>query len=246
MRGAPAWAILGDREGFVTDQQLSVSIVIPTLNEARRIVDVVHHAQALGDVEVVVADGGSTDGTPTLALDAGARVVHSPRGRGPQLDAGAAAATGQVLLFLHADTQLPEDAIDHVRAALSDPDVVGGNFFLRYVPYTRSGMFLTAWHHLRRRIFHSYSGQSGVFVRRTAFDAIGGFGPLPVLEDQEFVHKLERTGETRHLPTWAETSARRFQNREWKALGSWALVRAMHSVGVPARVIAKIYEEVRD
>jgi rSAM/selenodomain-associated transferase 2 len=230
----------------VTLPQLSVSIIIPTLNEARRVADVIRHVQALGDVEVIVADGGSNDGTAALALEAGARVIHAARGRGPQLDAGAAAATGDVLLFLHADTRLPEDAIDHVRVALADPEIVGGNFFLRYVPYTRAGMLLTAYHHLRRRLFHSYSGQSAVFVRRSAFNTIGGFGPLPVLEDQEFVEKLERLGDTRHLPTWAETSARRFLNREWKALGSWALVRALHTVGVPAKVLARVYEEIRD
>ncbi len=228
------------------DLLLSVSIVIPALNEARRITDVVRHALSLGDVEVIVADGGSTDGTPALALDAGARVVHAERGRGPQLDAGAAAATGEVLLFLHADTRLPEDAIDHVRAALADPAVVGGNFFLRYVPFTRTGMALTALNHLRRQLFRSYGGQSAVFVRRGVFEVIGGFGPLPILEDRVFIEKLERAGETRHLPTWAETSARRFNGREWKALGTWTLVHMLHGVGVPARILAKGYEQIRD
>jgi rSAM/selenodomain-associated transferase 2 len=227
-------------------QQLSISIVIPTLNEAHRIREVVQHAQSLGDVEIIVADGGSSDGTPALALDAGARVVHAGRGRGPQLDAGAAAATGRVLLFLHADTRLPEDAIDHVRAALVDPEIIGGNFYLRYVPYTRVGMLVTAYNYLRRELLGAYGGQSAVFVRREAFEAIGGFGPLPVLEDQLFVEKLERTGRTRHLPTWAETSARRFQGREWKALGTWALLHALHGIGVPGKVLGRVYAEIRD
>ncbi len=230
----------------MNDRQLTVSVIIPTLNEARRIQDVVRHALSLGDVEVVVADGGSSDGTPSLALDAGARVIHAARGRGPQMDAGAAAATGEVLLFLHADTQLPDDAIDHVRAALADPLVVGGNFFLRYVPFTRTGLLLTAYHHLRRALFHAYGGQSGVFVRREAFQRIGGFGPLPILEDQRFVEKLEHAGVTRHLPTWAETSSRRFRGREWKALGVWALVHALHGVGVPAELLSRVYDQVRD
>jgi rSAM/selenodomain-associated transferase 2 len=225
---------------------LSVSIIIPTLNEARRIADVVRHAQALGDVEVIVADGGSSDGTPERAREAGARVIHAARGRGPQMDAGAAAATGDVLVFLHADTQLPEDAVDHIRAALTDQRVVGGNFFLRFVPYTRTGLALTAFFHLRRRLFHAYGGQSGIFVRREAFERLGGFGPLPVLEDKVFVEKLERAGRTRHLPTWAETSARRFLGREWKAIGTWAALRTLHALHVPASALAKIYREIRD
>jgi glycosyltransferase involved in cell wall biosynthesis len=230
----------------VTDLRLTVSIIIPTLNEARRIADVVRHALSLGDVEVVVADGGSTDGTPALALDAGARVVNAPLGRGAQLDAGAAAASGDVLLFLHADTHLPEDAVDHVRAALTDPEVVGGNFFLRYVPYTRVGMALTAYNHLRRTLLHHYAGASGLFVRRRTFAAIGGFGPMPILEDRIFVQKLERSGRTRHLPTWAETSSRRFLGREWRAAGTWALIRTLKAAGVPLPVLARLYEQIRD
>ena len=237
---------MNDDRPSIREANGRISIIIPALNEARRIAEVVRHALSLGDAEVIVADGGSTDGTPQLALDAGARVVHAARGRGPQLDAGAAAATGDVLLFLHADTRLPEDALDHVRVALSDPAVVGGNFFLRYVPYTRAGLMLTAYNHLRRRLFHAYGGQSGVFVRRSAFESIGGFGPLPVLEDQLFVEKLEHAGETRYLPTWAETSARRFVGREWKAVGTWALLKALHGVGMPPRILARVYSEIRD
>jgi rSAM/selenodomain-associated transferase 2 len=230
----------------VADPLLTISVIIPTLNEARRVREVVQHVLSLGDVEVIVADGGSTDGTPTLALDAGARVIHAARGRGPLMDAGAAAATGAVLLFLHADTQLPDDAVDHVRAALADPAVVGGNFYLRYVPFTRTGLLLTAYHHLRRTLFHVYGGQSGVFVRREAFERIGGFGPLPILEDQRFVEKLEHVGMTRHLPAWAETSARRFRGREWKALGVWALVQTLHGIGVPAQALSRAYAQIRD
>jgi rSAM/selenodomain-associated transferase 2 len=230
----------------VGDHRLAVSIIIPTLNEARRIAEVVAHALALGDVEVVVSDGGSSDATSALAREAGARVVHAGRGRGPQMDAGAAVATGDVFIFLHADTRLPEDAVDHVRAALSDPSVIGGNFFLRYVPFTRTGLALTAVNHLRRRLLRTYTGQSAIFVRRSAFDALGGFGPLPVLEDLLFVDKLERAGTTRHLPTWAETSSRRFVGREWKALGVWAAIRALHLLRVPPTALARFYAEIRD
>jgi rSAM/selenodomain-associated transferase 2 len=230
----------------VPERRLSVSIIIPTLNEARRITELVKHAQSLGDVEVLVVDGGSSDGTQELARTAGARVIHAARGRGPQMDAGAAEATGDVFIFLHADTRLPEDAVDHVRAALVDPAVIGGNFYLRYVPFTRVGLALTAFHHLQRSLFHSYGGQSAIFVRREAFQALGGFGPWPVLEDRLFAEKLEHAGPTRHLPTWAETSARRFVGREWRAIGVWAAMRTLHVLRVPPRVLARLYSEIRD
>lgn len=216
------------------------------MNEARRVAELVRHAHALGDVEVVVSDGGSTDDTPRLAREAGARVIHAPRGRGPSLDAGAAASTGDVLVFLHADTHLPEDAVDHIRVALSDPRVVGGNFFLRFVPYTPAGLVFTVWHHLRRRVLGAYGGQSAIFVRREVFERLGGYGDLPLMEDRVFAERLENAGRTRHLPTWAETSARRYIGREWKALGVWAAVGGLHSLGVPARWLTRLYREIRD
>ena len=162
------------------------------------------------------------------------------------MDAGAAAAEGDVLVFLHADTRLPDDAIDHVRVALSDPTVIGGNFFLRYVPFTRAGLVLTAYNHLRRTLRAAYGGQSAIFVRREVFDALGGFGPLPILEDKIFVDKLESAGRTRHLPTWAETSARRFVGREFKAVAVWTALNTLHAVGVPPAALARLYDEIRD
>jgi glycosyltransferase involved in cell wall biosynthesis len=227
-------------------RDLSISVVIPALNEARRIGEVVRHALSLGDVEVVVADGGSSDDTARLAREAGARVVHAPPGRGPSLDAGASAATGDVLLFLHADTHLPDDAIDHVRATLHDPRVIGGNFYLRFVPYTPAGLAFTAWAHLRRSLWHAYGGQSAIFVRRGVFEELGGYGDLPLLEDRIFARRLEEAGRTRHLPTWAETSSRRFLGREWKALGVWAAVGSLHWLGVPPRWFVSLYRDIRD
>lgn len=225
---------------------LAVSIVIPALNEARRIGEVVRHARSLGPEEVIVADGGSTDETPERALEAGARVVHGARGRGSCQDTGAAAARGDVLLFLHADTRLPEDAIDHLRVALTDPGVVGGNFYLRFVPYTPAAVALTAYHHLRRKVLKVYGGQSAIFVRRARFEQLGGFGTLPLLEDYEFVRRLEQAGRTVMLSAWAETSARRFVGREWQAFGAWMAIRTLHRAGVPIDRLVKLYADIRD
>lgn len=225
---------------------LAVSLVIPTLNEARHIGEVVRHALSLGPEEVIVADGGSTDETPERARAAGARVVHGPRGRGACLDAGAASAGGDVLLFLHADTRLPEDAIDHIRVALADRRVIGGNFYLRFVPYTPAAVALTTYNHLRRKVLGIYGGQSAIFVRRTHFEQLGGFGSLPLLEDYEFVRRLEQTGRTVLLSAWAETSARRFLGREWQAFGAWMAIRTLHRAGVPLDRLVQLYADIRD
>jgi hypothetical protein len=162
------------------------------------------------------------------------------------MDAGAACATGEVLLFLHADTHLPEDALDHVRVALADPRVVGGNFFLRYVPYTPAGLALTAWGHVRRRLFGTYGGRSAIFARREVFEALDGFGGLPLFEDGVFATRLEAAGRTAYLPTWAETSARRFVGREWAAVGVWIGLGSLNRLGVPAAWLARMYREYRD
>lgn len=225
---------------------LRVSIVIPALNEAREVGEVVRQARALGPDEVIVADGGSTDDTPERALEAGARVVHAGKGRGACLDAGAAAATGDVLLFLHADTRLPDDAVDHIRVSLADERVIGGNFYLRFVPYTPATIALTTWTHLRRRLFGVYGGQSAIFVRRAHFEQLGGFAGLPLLEDYEFVRRLEQTGRTVLLPTWAESSARRFNGREWEAFGAWVAIRTLHLAGVSVERLVKLYADVRE
>jgi len=226
--------------------ELTVSVVIPALNELKGIAEVVHHARALGPEEVIVADGGSVDGTPEAALKAGARVVHAPRGRGVSMDAGAASAAGDVLLFVHADTRLPDDAIDHVRVSLRDPAVPGGNFLLRFSPSTPTALALTAYTHLRRRFLGVYGGQSAIFVRRAVFERLGGFGPLPLLEDYEFVRRLEEQGTTAYLQAFAETSARRFNGREWEAFGAWMLLRSLHRLGVPPARLVRLYADVRE
>ncbi|MDQ3721691.1 MAG: TIGR04283 family arsenosugar biosynthesis glycosyltransferase [Actinomycetota bacterium] len=229
-----------------------VSVLVPTLEEARELPHLLDHVAALpGRWETIVADGGSRDATRRIAEDhpLRPRVVEHTGGRAAQLNAAADTATGDILLFLHADSRLPRDAY----ASLADawartPHVQGGNFALRFGDDERRGGFerlLGAIYRLQRR--HGlYYGDSSVWVRRAAFTALGGFREIPIMDDYDFVHRLERSGATRCLPGPATTSARR-----WRSAGiartvlMWFLIRRLYVAGVSPERLTRLYRVVR-
>jgi rSAM/selenodomain-associated transferase 2 len=187
-----------------------ISVVIPALDEEDAI------GGAVGSVreeagEVIVSDGGSSDRTRERAADAGARVIEGPRGRGAQLQRGAAAARGEWLLFLHADTRL--DA-GWSRAITSVPaSAVGGAFRLAVDSRRRAYRVIEAGTRLRCRLFRLPYGDQALFVRREAYLLMGGFRPLPLMEDVDFVRRLRGVGRLALLPQRALTSARRWESR---------------------------------
>jgi uncharacterized protein len=221
-----------------------VSVIVPALNEAGRIEACLRSVVAQGDgVEALVVDGGSTDETVSRAT-AYARTVTAPRGRGAQMNAGAREATGDVLLFLHADSALHRDAVRGVRDALRDPRVVGGTFTLRFEPETpllRLNAYLVR---ARPPLFHY--GDQGIFVRRTAFRALDGYRELPLMEDVDFLRRLRGIGRTVLLPLPVTTSARRFMHRGVvrQQFRNWALM-ALYLVGVSPNRLARWYESTR-
>ena len=211
LRRDPAMVIEGSPE---------LSIVIPVLDEAARIeAAFTSLPKDGGGIEVLVVDGGSRDGTLEAAERARPRLaargiplhlLSSVRGRGIQMNAGAARARGAVLLFLHADTLLPADALPAVRRALSRPGVVGGGFRHRFREGgLRLGMVSSA-SNLRSRLRGTFYGDQAIFVRRSAFEALGGFLPVPIFEDVEFSARMRRAGRTVLLPVPIRTSGRRF------------------------------------
>lgn len=220
----------------------SISVVIPTWCEAERIARAVALAQEIGD-EVIVADGASPDDTANLARRAGARVVLAPRGRGSQLDAGARAATGDVLLFLHADAELDPGAREAIRAALADPEVVGGNFRLRFEPATPWARFLSWANDARRRWLRIYYGDSGLFLRRRAYESLGGFPAIPLFEDYDLIRRLEASGRTVYArDVVIRASARRFERAPALTLALWVVLQALFSLGVSAHRLAGLYD----
>jgi rSAM/selenodomain-associated transferase 2 len=224
---------------------MRVSAVIPSWQEAGWIPDSVAAARAVAD-EVVVVDGGSTDGSSVLALRAGAFVIDAPRGRGQQLAVGARAATGDVLLFLHADTMLPPEARGAIERALGDPSIVGGNFYLRFEPQTRLGRLFTRIYDLRRRMFGIYYGDSPTFVRRDVYERLGGFPEQPLFEDYAFARRLAQAGRTCYVrDVVAITSGRRYEARPIETLTAWVVLQTLYSFGVdPARLV-RAYAPIR-
>jgi len=186
----------------------SISIVVPTLNEALAISAHVEGLRRQGFAEIVVADGGSRDDTLALASDAGARLVVAAKGRANQMNAGAAVATGDVLVFLHADTRLPDTAAASICAALRDPRVKGGCFRLRF-DEDRGILRLYGWASHLESYWTSF-GDQAFFVRRSVFDELGGFPVQPLMEDVEMRLRLRRAGRFVKLAATATTSARRF------------------------------------
>ena len=187
---------------------MKVSVIIPALNEAERIVETIGsvHAQS-PPFEVIVVDGGSEDETVSLA-EPHARVLQVSRGRARQMNAGAAVASGQALVFLHADTRLPEGALDAVRNALAEPDVVGGCFRLRF---DRSSPLLRLYEAFTRLPWHRIAfGDRALFARSDAVD-VPPFADMPAFEDLDFVKRLRRRGRLAFLPLATRTAARRFE-----------------------------------
>lgn len=186
-----------------------VSVVIPTLNEEALLADTLASvAGQPGLAEIIVADGGSTDRTQEIAAKGGAVVISAPRGRARQMNAGAVHATGEALLFLHADTRLQPDALRAVQLTIRDTSAAGGCFRLAF---DRRGLLfalstLPIWVRWRSLAF----GDRALFARRTAFDAVGGFPDQPIFEDVDFVRRLAPCGDFVFLEETVITSGRRF------------------------------------
>ena len=204
----------------------SVSVVIPTLDEEQRLPSAIQSVRA--DADVIVVDGGSGDATREVAAREGARVLEAPRGRGRQLDQGARAATGEWLLFLHADTRLETGWADALAAL--PPEVVGGAF--RFAVDSPRAAFRVVERavRLRLRLFALPYGDQGLFVRREVYARIGGVPHLPLMEDVAFVARLRRAGRLAFPPVRAFTSARRWDRygivgttlRNWSLLARYA------------------------
>ncbi len=226
---------------FFDADRPAISVVIPARNEAGSIRAAIRSATARG-VEVLVADGGSTDGTPDLAAEAGATVLHSPPGRAQQQNAGAAASRGDVLLFLHADSILPAGWEADVFEALLDPQTVGGGFEWATdgnTPYLRMAKFFV---HLRTTYWHEPWGDQAIFVRRADFAALGGFPDVPIAEDRDFVRALRRRGRVASVPKPVVTSARRW--REMNPIRAFLINRIIVlgcMLGLPRQWLRKIY-----
>lgn len=219
-----------------------VSVVIPALNEENRIGVLIASLRSLtGDKEIIVADGGSSDRTVDVAASNGARVVRCPRGRGIQQREGAAAASGDVLWFLHADCRPAGDALRAMETALLDRRVVGGNFRLIFEGNGSAPRQMT-WLYPKLRLLGLSYGDAGIFVRRSAYDEVGGFRPMPLFEDLDFVRRLKPMGRFAHLDCPIRASSRRFEGRNYgRAWATWITLQLLYWFGVSPNRLARWY-----
>ncbi len=225
---------------------MTVSVIVPTLNEEKGIGATLDALFCLrGDVELIAVDGGSSDATVNVLRERRVNVICTAPGRGVQLHAGAFAAHGEVLWFVHADTFPPVDALDHMLEALQDPAVIGGNFALGFDGETRPASLLTRMYPHFRKLGLCY-GDSGIFVRRAAYEGVGGFAPYPIFEDLDLVKRLKRSGRFVHLPCRLMTSSRRFEGRSFTwTFVRWAVMQMLYWGGVSPNALGRMYAPIR-
>jgi rSAM/selenodomain-associated transferase 2 len=224
-----------------------ISVVIPTLNEAATIVDTLRRLSGQGADEVIVVDASSPDGTAALARSEGVVVIDSPRGRGVQQNRGAAEASGEVLVFLHADCRLEDGAIAGLRRFLArHPRVACGCFRMRVEAEHPLYRCIDLAAHLRAGLLGIPYGDQCLFVTRRVFDAVGGFPEIPLMEDVGLAMRLRRRGRVAVLPARIFVSPRRWARHGilGQSLRNWALTAAAVA-GVPVSTLARFYPHVR-
>jgi rSAM/selenodomain-associated transferase 2 len=217
--------------------------VIPTLDESASIGRLLEDLRGLAPLhEIVVVDGGSSDGTCEVARGMGARVLTAPRGRGPQLRAGAAAAVAPLLCFLHADVRLDAPAL-HQLGRIAEGRLAGAFAFRLAIDRPQLAYRLVEWGaNLRSMWFRLPYGDQGLIVRREDYEAAGGFPDIPLMEDVALVRAIARVTRVRLLPAAVRVSARRWERdgvlrRTWS---NWRLVAA-YFLGVPPHRLALRY-----
>jgi rSAM/selenodomain-associated transferase 2/rSAM/selenodomain-associated transferase 1 len=224
----------------VSDQ--FISIVIPTLNEERNLPKALQSIEGTSFCEVIVVDGGSQDRTVSIAEDWGAQIVHAEPSRGGQMNAGARKASGDILLFLHADTVLPENYSELIRQALSNPSIPGGSFALRFSPTTRPLNVKSKAIVWRTKILRKPYGDQTIFVRTSLFHLMGGYANIPLMEDVEFVNRLRRRGKLAFIPEPVITDSRRFESLgRIRATIRNKLTKMGYALGVSPERLARFY-----
>ena len=224
---------------------MQISIIVPVFNEAPLIRRFLAHVRERAPgAEIIVADGGSTDGTADLAAGVCDRLVKSQRSRARQMNAGAHAARGDILWFVHADAELPLQCLDEIARIVRDSNVAGGYFRIR-LPRALVYRFTDGFAHYAGLLFRMRCGDHGIFCRRTAFFEIGGFPTVPLMEDVEFFRRLNRCGHVVHSDKRIDVSPRRYE-----AIGparltfAYGFIATLYIFGVSPSILASIYERM--
>jgi rSAM/selenodomain-associated transferase 2 len=223
---------------------MKISVIIPTLNEESHIEKTLQSVTKQdGDYEFSVVDGGSTDKTVTIAKRY-TTVINSQRGRAIQMNTGAKVCGGDILLFLHADTILPDNAFREIRKRMKDDTVAGGSFYIAFDADTfilRGVSFITRFNF---RLFHF--GDQGIFVRRSIFQTLHGYKEMPIMEDYEFYKRLGKQGKVILIRMPVISSARRFVRKGViRQLLINKLVVLAYWAGIDIQTIKRFYDDMR-
>lgn len=225
---------------------MRISVVMPVLNEEKTVEATMAALKPLGPHELIVVDGRSTDRTGAICAQLGVTLFFSAPGRAAQMNQGARYATGDVLLFLHADTRLPVSAFDDIRKALKDPRTAGGRFDVELDGEGWLLKLIGAMISLRSRLSRVATGDQAIFVRREVFNKIGGYPDIPLMEDIEFARALKRTGRVACLKSRVITSARRWESEgAWRTIFKMWILKALYLLGVSPTRLKPFYGDRR-
>lgn len=226
--------------------RFDVSVIIPTFNETETIAETIFAVKNLGSqIEIIVVDGRSSDDTVKIAENCGVRVLEAEKGRGFQLHVGAKAANADILWFLHADTIPSAETFEQLKTALETSETVGGNFTICFDGNSNPAKFITWLYPHLRKIGLIY-GDSAIFVRREIYEKTGGFKPLSLFEDLEFINRLKKHGKIVNLSAQVITSSRRFENRSFLfTFAKWSIFQGLYWLGVNPNFLAKGYYPIR-
>jgi rSAM/selenodomain-associated transferase 2 len=226
------------------------SIILPVLNEAEFINPLLDHLETLegcGHCEFIVVDGSPDGSTIKAVTRSGVRCVKSPQGRASQMNAGATAAAGEILIFLHADTKLPRQAIELISKVMTRQSLIGGAFDLRIDSERRILKVIARIASIRSRLTRIPYGDQAIFIRRDYFDRLGGYPEMPLMEDVALMRKIKRAGgRIGFIPAPVITSARRWEQEGivFTTLRNWLLLAA-YTAGVAPSKLAKYYKPAR-
>ena len=229
------------------DRLPAVSLIIPVLNEAENISAIIQHVRELdadGTAEIIVVDGDPEGGTINAIRDEGVRTVVTEKGRARQMNCGAALATGDILLFLHADTLLPSNTFALIQATMNDKSLVGGAFDLGFNTRRRIFKITETYVFLRTRLTKIPFGDQAIFIRRDHFERLGGYRDIPIMEDVDLMKRIRKRGDRIYIiREKVRTSPRRYEQEGivYTTIRNWML-QLQYALGVPPERLVRWYK----